>query len=76
MLKVNTFRPKSWMTDKLIQLVRDGFEKVTDPRRANSKLELPNLLNLSFSMFHLKDSSLSSFREQFSVRAENLERIY
>jgi hypothetical protein len=76
LLKVNTFRPKSWMTDKLIQLVRDGFEKVTDPRRANSKLELPNLLNLSFSMFHLKDSSLSSFREQFSVRAENLERIY
>ncbi len=64
------------MTDKLIQLVRDGFEKVKDPRRENSKLELPNLLSLSFSMFHLKDSSLSSFREQYSVRAENLERVY
>jgi hypothetical protein len=24
----------------------------------------------------LKDSSLSSFREQYSVRAENLERVY
>ena len=27
-------------------------------------------------MFHLKDASLSSFKEQFSVRAENLERVY
>ena len=64
------------MTDELIQLVRAGFEKVKDPRRENSKLELPNLLNLSFSMFHLKDASLSSYREQYSVRAENLERVY
>ena len=38
------------MTDELIQLVRAGFEKVKDPRRENSKLELPNLLNLSFSV--------------------------
>jgi len=57
-------------------LVGDGFAKVKDPRRENFKLKLPNLLSLSFSMFHLKDPSLSSFREQFSVRAENLARVY
>jgi len=33
-------------------------------------------LSLAFAMFHLKDSSLSAFREQFSVRAENLNQVY
>lgn len=64
------------MIDELIQLVRAGFETVIDPRRNNLRYRMPNLLNLAFSMFHLKDSSLSSFREQFSVRAENLGRVY
>ena len=74
--QIYTFRPKSWMIDKLIKLVREGFEKVVDNRDTNKRYSLPNLLNLSFSMFHLKDSSLSSFREQFDVRAENLKRVY
>lgn len=64
------------MIDKLIKLVRAGFDKVTDPRRNNYTHDLPNMLGLSFAMFHLKDSSLTSFREQFSIRAENLERVY
>jgi len=64
------------MIDKLIKLVRKGLAKVTDPRRNNLTYPLPNMLNLAFSMFHLKDSSLSSFREQFSVRGENLDRVY
>lgn len=71
-----TFRPKSWMIDKLIKLVRDGFAEVQDFREDNKRYSLSNLLNLSFSMFHLKDASLSSYRDQFDVRAENLERIY
>jgi transposase len=64
------------MIDKLIKLVRSGFSKVSDPRRNNSSYELSSFLNLSFAMFHLKDSSLSSFKEQFSVRSENLKRVY
>lgn len=64
------------MIDKLIQLIRGGFEKITDPRRNNLSYSLPSLLSQSFAMFHLKDASLSSFREQFSIRAENLERVY
>jgi hypothetical protein len=64
------------MIDKLIKIVIEGFKQVKDPRRANISYNLAGLLNLGFAMFHLKDSSLSSFREQYSVRAENLERVY
>lgn len=64
------------MIDKMIELVRNGLSEVKDERRNNLTYKLPNLLNLAFSMFHLKDSSLSSYVEQFSVRTENLERVY
>ncbi len=64
------------MVDKIIQLVRDGFDQVEDVRRNNLTYKLPSLLSLAFAMFHLKDSSLSSFKEQFSVRSENLARVY
>ncbi len=64
------------MVDKLIKLVRDGFEQISDPRDNNTSYPISNLLSLGFSMFHLKDSSLSSYREQFDVRSENLERVY
>jgi len=64
------------MVDKLIQLVRDGFKAVKDPRRNNFSYEMPSLLSLSFSMFHLKDSSMSAFKEEFSVRSENLKQVY
>jgi Transposase DDE domain len=64
------------MIDKIIKLVRSGFTTVTDPRRDNQSYSMPNLLNLSFAMFSLKDTSLSAFKEQFSVRAENLLRVY
>ncbi|MEM6965485.1 MAG: hypothetical protein AAF573_12010 [Bacteroidota bacterium] len=64
------------MVDKLIKLVRQGFETILDSRRSNYTYELPSYLSLAFSMFHLKDSSLSSFRNKFSVRAENLDRVY
>ena len=64
------------MIDKIINLVRAGFKTVTDPRRDNLSYPMANLLNLSFAMFSLKDASLSAFKEQFSVRAENLHRVY
>jgi len=57
-------------------LLRIGFQSIKDPRSTNITYELPSLLSLAFAMFHLKDSSLSSFKEQFSVRAENLQRVY
>lgn len=64
------------MIDKLIQLVREGFEKVTDSRRSNSSYELADILSTGFAIFSLKDPSLAFFREQYPVREENLRRIY
>ena len=64
------------MIDSIIKLVRRGFATIKDPRKENKSYDLVNLLSLAFAMFSLKDSSLSSFREQFSVRAENLDRVY
>lgn len=64
------------MVDRLINLIKTGFNVITDSRRDNSSYELSNNLSLAFSMFHLKDSSLSAFRNKFSVRAENLDRVY
>lgn len=62
--------------DKLIELARTGFKKVTDSRKKNLSYGLTDLLSIAFAMFSLKDSSLSSFREQYSVRAENLKQLY
>ena len=64
------------MIDNLIKLLCDGIAEIPDPRKGNFTYSLSNLLNLGFSMFHLKDPSLSSFRDQYDVRAENLERVY
>jgi hypothetical protein len=74
--EIATFRPKSWMIDKLIQLVRDGFQKVTDSRSTNTSYKLGDILSISFAIFSLKDPSLTFFREQYPVREENLRRIY
>ena len=62
--------------DNMIALMRSGFLEVKDNRRDNLTYSMSNLLNLAFAMFSLKDSSLSAFRKQFDVRAENLSRIY
>jgi hypothetical protein len=64
------------MIDILIGLVKDGFSKIKDTRKTNQTYKLQTMLNLAFSMFHLKDGSLSSYKEQYSVRAENLARVY
>jgi len=64
------------LIDKMIKLMRSGFSGVNDTRRSNLTYSMPNLLNLAFAMFSLKDSSLSSFHKQYDVRAENLKRIY
>jgi len=64
------------MVDKLIKLVKKGFEAIKDSRTENYSYELASYLSLAFAMFHLKDSSLSGFRDKFEVRAENLDRVY
>ena len=64
------------MIDKLIQLVRKGFDQITDHRRNNNSYTLSDLLTTGFAMFSLKDPSLALFREQYPVREENLRRIY
>jgi len=64
------------MIDNLIKQVKKGFESISDHRQDNSTYELTDLLMIGFAMFSLKDASLSSFREQYSVRAKNLERIF
>ncbi|CAN0463699.1 unnamed protein product [Discosporangium mesarthrocarpum] len=64
------------MIDALIQLVRKGFSKITDHRRSNLSFKLVDMLSTGFAIFSLKDPSVSSFREQYPVRVENLRRIY
>jgi hypothetical protein len=64
------------MIDKLIKQVTTGLSKIPDHRAENRTYILSTLLNTGFAMFSLKDSSLSSFREQYPVRSENLKRVY
>ena len=56
--------------------MQSGFSEIGDSRRSNLSYPLLDLLNLGFAMFHLKDGSMSSFKEQYSVRAANLARLY
>ena len=56
--------------------MQSGFSEIGDSRRSNLSYPLLDLLNLGFAMFHLKDGSMSSFKEQYSVRTANLARIY
>ena len=64
------------MVNTIIESILEGFGKVKDGRASNASTNLQNTLNLSFAMFHLKMPSLLQFRNHFSVRAENLGRIY
>lgn len=62
--------------DKLIKSVRTCFDGVQDPRSENSTYTFSNLLNMGFAMFHLKDPTLSAYKEQYDVRSDNLRRVY
>ena len=64
------------MVNSLIERVLERFSKVPDERAPNASTGLHNTLSLSFAMFHLKMPSLLQFRNHYSVRAENLHRIY
>lgn len=62
--------------DNIVKRLREKFSTIKDNRRKNTTYALTDLLSIAFAMFSLKDSSLSSFRDKFSIRGENLERIY
>jgi hypothetical protein len=64
------------MIDELIKLVRESFKVLKDHRSHNRTYPLVDLLSAGFAIFSLKDPSLLAFREQFSMRSENLKRIY
>lgn len=64
------------MIDDLIASVKSGFDKITDTRKCNKTYSLSDYLMTGFAMFSLKDPSLAMYREQYPVRAVNLERIY
>jgi hypothetical protein len=61
--------------DKLLQVIRAGFEKVKEHRAANASLSLSDTLMSAFAMFSLKDSSLLEFDER-RAKATNLQQIY
>ena len=62
--------------DTMVIGLREKFSEVKDNRRKNRTYPLVDMLSIGFAMFSLKDSSLSFFRDKYSTRAENLERIY
>lgn len=64
------------MIDKLIKDLRHGFSQIADSRSKNKSYKIADLLSTGFAIFSLKDSSIASFKEQYSVRAKNLQRIY
>jgi hypothetical protein len=61
--------------DKLLQVIRAGFEKVKDHRAANASLSLSDALMSAFAMFSLKDSSLLEFDGR-RAKGSNLQQIY
>lgn len=66
------------MIDKLIKLVRKGFEQIKDHRSGtgNTGYVLADYLSLAFAMFSLKDPSLAMFRKEYAERENNLRRVY
>ena len=62
--------------DKIVNRLRERFSDIKDNRRNNYTYPLVDMLSTAFAMFSLKDSSLSLFRDKYSTRAENLQRIY
>lgn len=64
------------MVDTLIQAIKSSFAEVSEHRYRNAQILLPDYLQTAFAMFHLKDPSLNHFRESYSEREANLQRIY
>lgn len=64
------------MVDDLIQGIKQGFTEIKEHRYKNASINLEDYLQTAFAMFHLKDPSLNQYRENYSEREANLERVY
>lgn len=62
--------------DSVMELLSEKFAEISDHRRVNRSIELPDILRSAFAMFSLKSSSLLSFEEQTKREKENLKSIY
>ena len=62
----------------LFEIIRNGFNRVTDNRKGNNVvILLSDALMSAFAMFSLKDSSLFEFDERrASSEAANIKRVY
>lgn len=81
-MQISVFEPETLpfeaktMVNSMIASVLERLGKVSDKRARNTSTGLHNTLSLSFAMFHLKMPSLLQFRESYSVKADNLRRVY
>jgi hypothetical protein len=64
------------MIDKILSKLRQDYNQIKDNRGLNCRYKLSDNLSCGLAMFHLKDPSLLSFREQIPYRIENLKEIY
>ena len=65
--------------DALISKVRSYFSEIPEHRnteKGNLKYSLTDCLSMAYSIFALKDPSLSVYKEEYPNRAENLSRVF
>jgi hypothetical protein len=62
--------------DSVMELMSEKFAQISDHRRINRSIELPDILRSAFAMFSLKSASLLSFEEQTKQEKKNLKSIY
>lgn len=59
-----------------METVSQEFAHIPDPRRANAKYPLTDVLCSAFAMFSLKSPSLLDFDQRTKVESENLKSVY
>ncbi len=66
---------KDLSADGLVALIREGFNRVSDPRRGACDISLSDTLMSAFAMFSLKDPSLLAFDKR-RRNDSNLQTLY
>jgi hypothetical protein len=62
--------------DSFLAMVRKDFQKIADPRAANSKISIDDALMSALAMFQYKDQSLLAFDKRRRKEPENLYTMY
>jgi hypothetical protein len=60
--------------DALLALLREGFDRIADPRIGDCTISLTDALMSGFALFALKEPSLLAFQER--IKDDNLSSIY